>query len=200
MSSMLLFPSRSELLDSALRDFIEKTLQDPAVKTISFYLQGVNVYGPNIAVIGKLVKNRKIGITVDRTLDSSGAFDPNSNTILFDSHTPPKAVIVHEAVHAMLHHHKCTQTSFSSNEAIARLATLIWSLNKGGAVRAAMIRTYYSASFIFGTDERINAEALKLIDRHQLHQRTMMLQWSDYKDLRNAILAHPSYRHSFPWE
>jgi len=175
-----------------LRNHIARILQDPTIRTISFSLQGALVYGPDLAEIGTLVQGGRIGVSVDTTLDSGGEFDFASNAMVFSSHSPDKGTILHESVHGLLHHHKCAQTTLLTHEVAAYLAEMIYFLRT--AERS--VRQRLQKSFVSGSVGSIYQEALKLIDKHQLLRKSVLLKWDDYQDLRNAIKAHPTYQ---PW-
>jgi hypothetical protein len=136
--------------NTKLRDHVGRILHESAIRSFSFSLQGANVNGPELAEIGRQVLKGSIAVRVDASLDSSGEFDYLSNTLFFKSDNPDRGTILHESIHALLHHHKCTKTTDITHEVAAYLAEVIYYLREG-----LIRRERFQKSFTLGSTQSI---------------------------------------------
>jgi hypothetical protein len=172
-----------------LRQRVAAVLDDPRLSKINFSLQGANVEGRGFRRVARLVRSGGISVILEPSLGSAGAY--NNMKMWFNCSQPEGSAVVHEATHALLDVQNCTGTTDLTNEVAAYLAQTLYIWHKMGEsyVRGKV----GSQCFVPGSMGSFYAEAVEIIDKHQLTSTCAYLSWSDYQGLREALRADPVY-------
>ncbi len=182
----------------ARSDRIARLLENPPTSTIDFHLGGLLVTPRGFVDIAGEFRAGNITLAIDRTMpESAGAkYQEGHNRLVvcttFEQvfNTPwGGAVLVHEAVHAMIDRNRAVRTTVLHAEAAAYIAQVLYLLHTDayGTRRSAREHGNSPEGAIF-------VEAIRLIDRYHLEYRPGIVPLRASAPLQEAIHRHPLYQ------
>ncbi len=176
-----------------LRYRVADVLEEPAVRRINFQLGRLPVTSFQLKHVAEKIRLNKTHVYIHHGMSHSAEYVPVRDSILLQDEdvltsTYGKSAVVHEGGHAMTDLNKAVSTTLYSAEVAAYLAQIIYDLvaSKGNS-------KFEFKAKIMNPAGRIAREALRLIKEHDMTNKTVNLKWKQYKDLREAIKAHPKY-------
>lgn len=176
-----------------LRYRVADVLEEPAVRRIRFKIEGLPVTTAQLKRVAEKIRLDEIHIQIKSSMKHSAEYVPARDTIMLQDEdvltsTYGKSAVVHEGIHAMTDMNKAVSTTLYSAEVAAYLGQIIYDVlaSKGDSKFRFKARVMNPAG-------RIAREALSLIDKLDMTNKTANLKWKQYKDLREAIKAHPKY-------
>jgi hypothetical protein len=180
----------------AVEDVFAEILTEEATRRISFNLDGLSVNGTGFGRIASFILNEQIRVRRHRDLPVgvAASYKYRQNLMLVRSYSQEefqsisnRAMVVHEAVHAIIDYEGLVGLSLWTGEVGAYLAQVLYRINRRDRIRA------WAEAHQTEAIGRIFHEAIQLIDRHGLTIRHAHMDFIQYDALRQAVGSHPTY-------
>ena len=176
----------------ALHHEAAAVLDEPAVRRINFQLGGLPVTAHELSRVAALLRADRIHVYVHKQMSHAAEYVPRRDAILLKdtslfTSTYGKSAIVHESVHAMTDMNEAKSTTLYTAEVAAYLAQMIYA-------DAAGDEKFRFKALIMNPAGRIARETLRLVDKFDMKNNVVNLNWAQYENLRKAIQAHWRYR------
>jgi hypothetical protein len=176
---------------------VKAVIKDPALKSISFSLDGIRVLGREFTKLEKEIDGNTLQVGVDPSIPTPASYEPVRNIIRLKSDSVgtdlgSRAAIAHECTHAYL---SSKNVSGITNEVAAFLVEVLFGLKKAPErVRRAIQPNPFVPPAETG-EQGIGQQALALVDKLQMDRRSCQLTRKDYAALAKAIGSHHHYQH-----
>jgi hypothetical protein len=183
---------------SNLSNCLARVLEYAPPSRINFHLGGLLVTPQGFRDIGTELRNENIHVHPSSALpqDAVAAYDWHTDTLTVYENVRDlintywgKAVLVHEAVHAMIDRNRAVATTLLTAEAAAYIAQVLCRLLDHERDFRQAVESNHTTP-----DGLIFYEALQLISRFGLESGPGTIPWNDSDALRTAISRHPLYQ------
>lgn len=161
-------------------------LKDEHARSMDFFIAGLHVNGSGLGEVAKEIGDGGIAVCANEGLKTAGRYRATRDELQVKSDLgvddmANRALIVHEAVHALSDMRSAKMTDMQA-EAAAFIAQALYQLKyrKG--------KKWKSTVAIF-------AAALDVVIAKKLNEQTgVTVAWDDYTELRKAIQEDPNYK------
>jgi hypothetical protein len=177
----------------ALKGDVSGILRDEHCRSMDFTIAGLHVNGRGFREVAAHIADDRIAVCSRDTMTTPGRYRMTRDEMhvrsdleddLEDSNT--RALIVHEAVHALADIRGLARMTNSQSESSGFIAHALYRLKYRDG------RTWRSRIPIF-------REALNVVTSKRLHEQSgVTVQWDDYAALREAIHQHTNYEDDDP--
>ena len=177
-----------------LKDDVMAVLRDDHCRTMDFTIAGLTVNGTGLQEVISYMANDRIAVCGRDEMSTPGRYRftrdemhvRNDLSEDLEDNASTRALIVHEAVHALADIRRLPRMTNIQSES-------------SGFIAQALYRLKYRGGRTWRSRVALHRESLGVVTSLRLHeQRGVTVRWNDYAALRRAIMEHPVYENDDP--
>jgi hypothetical protein len=172
-----------------LQRAITELLSDSHCQAIDFHIAGLHVDGAGLSAVARCIQSGHIALCPRDDLSTPGRYRFSRDELHVQSEVADdldddvnnRALIVHEAVHALTDMRRVAMSDLQS-ESVGFITQALYKLLARNGRRWRSRVTIHTAALDLVVAKRLNA------------RRGVRVQFDDYSSVRRAISEHPHYR------